>query len=48
MEEYERVWLAVEVPGSARAATKRTTYSLLMDYDEGYEVASRPQRLNRF
>ena len=48
MEEYALVLLAVEVPGSARAATKRTTYSLLMDYDEGYEVASRPQRLNRF
>jgi len=48
MEGYERVWVAGEGPGSARAATKRTTYSLLMDYDEGYEVASRPQRLNRF
>jgi hypothetical protein len=48
MEGYEPVYLAVEVPGSARAATKRTTYSLLMDYDEGYEVASRPQRSNRF
>jgi len=33
MEEYERVWLAVEVPGSARAATKRTTCSLVTDYD---------------
>ena len=48
MEWCERALLAVEVRGSARAATKRTTYSLLMDYDEGYEVASRPQRLNRF
>ena len=48
MEGYERVWLAVEVPGSARAATKRTTYSLLMGYDEGSGVASRPQRSNKF
>jgi len=48
MGEYKQAQSAVEVPGSARAATKRTTYSLLMDYDEGYEVASRPQRSNRF
>ncbi len=34
MEEFTRILWAVEVPGSARAATKRTTSSLLTDYDE--------------
>ena len=48
MEGYERVQLAVEVPGFARAATRHMTCSLLTDYDEGSGVASRPQRSNRF
>lgn len=48
MGEYKQGQSAVEVPGSARTATKRMTCSLVTDYDEGYEVASRPQRLNRF
>ena len=48
MGEYKQAQSAVEVPGSARAATKRMTYSLLMGYDEGSGVVSWPQRLNKF
>jgi hypothetical protein len=34
MGEYKQAQSAVEVPGSARAATKRMTCSLVTDYDE--------------
>ena len=33
MGEYKQVQSAAEVPGSARAATRRMTYSLVTDYD---------------
>ncbi len=33
MGEYKQGQSAVEVPGSARAATKHTTCSLVTDYD---------------
>jgi hypothetical protein len=35
MEWCERALLAVEVRGSARAATRHTTCRLVKDYDEG-------------
>jgi len=35
MEEYALVLLAVEVPGSARVAIKRTSCWLVTDYEEG-------------